>query len=193
LSYLYILVTITDVTNAVYDGADAVMTSGETAKGKYPHETITFMNEIILSAERYSVNGALGRPAQTAFSSSPRTYESAVAKAAVAATEERPTAAILVGVKIGGSLPRLVAAYRPNVPIFAFCPTAKMGRLLQLHRGVHPIVSESAVEPADEPQSAIRLLKELGHVQSGDEVVLLAMGDDESLGRMATLKLATVN
>lgn len=178
---------VADVTNAVYDGADAVMTSGETAKGKYPTDTIRTMNEIILAAERYEASDtAVCHPgAETAFVGN-KTPDSAVSKAAVAAAAERGSEAILV-LTHHGTLPPLVAAYRPSVPIYAFCPNSKIARRLQIHRGIHPIVSSSAVDA----EEAVTQAKDMGYLHSGEEVVVVSM-DDSSLGRTASMKLAHV-
>jgi len=177
---------VADVTNAVYDGADAVMTSGETAKGKFPTDTIRTMNEIIMAAEKYQASEGVGHPQKPVSFVGDKTPDSAVAKAAVAAAAERGSEAILV-LTHHGSLPRLVAANRPSIPIYAFCPTAKIARRLQIHRGIHPIVS-SGVPDAEE---AVTHAKEMGFLHSGEEVVVVSM-DDTTLGRTASMKLAYV-
>jgi pyruvate kinase len=115
---------VSDVTNAVYDGADAVMLSGESAKGKYPDDTVKMMNEIILSAERYAASDAVGSQylmhgGDRALFEGPKGIDSAVAKAAVAASLAHDSRAILV-ITDCGTLPPLVAAYRPECPIVAF-------------------------------------------------------------------------
>lgn len=115
---------VSDVTNAVYDGADAVMLSGESAKGKYPDDTVRMMNEIILSAERYVSSDAVGSKyvmhgGDRSLFEPERTIDSAVAKAAVAASLAHETKAILV-ITDCGTLPPLVSAYRPDCPIVAF-------------------------------------------------------------------------
>jgi pyruvate kinase len=105
---------VSDVTNAIYDGADCVMLSGETAKGKYPVQTIQMMNEIISSAEHFTkhsmpgpnlqarerfvrgqkereIRGLIGQGNPVT-----KTVDSALASSAVAAAEERDAAVIIV-------------------------------------------------------------------------------------------------
>jgi pyruvate kinase len=184
---------VSDVTNAVYDGADAVMLSGETAKGKYPTDAIRTMNEIILAAEGYSKSGGLGSAKtliRTPFLGN-KTPKSSVAKGAVTAAEARGASAIIV-VGNDQELPQLVSAFRPHVPILAFCPTSKMARQLILSRAVYPIVGLADVPPAKLPGAAVRLAKHLGHVATGDSVVLVHIDDEEDLGHSETLQIVTV-
>lgn len=178
---------VADVTNAVYDGADCVMTSGETAKGKFPIVTIRTMNEIILASERYMLGRANNH--EPLFLGG-GTADSAVAKAAVAAAKERGCVAILV-LTHHGTLPPLVAAYRPSIPIYAFCPTAKLARRLQIYRAIHPIVGLHGVPDRERAEKAVEQATAMNFLHSGEEVVVVSM-DDTSLGRTATMKIAVV-
>jgi len=188
---------VADVTNAVYDGADAVMLSGETAKGKYPVEAVRMMNEIIMGAETFgharSHDLVPTDPYSRMFASDrlARSADAAIAKAAVTAARERHAAAILV-LTSHGTLPRLVSGYRPDVPILAFCPTAKMGRQLQLHRGVHPVIANAALSPARQYAAAMRRAEQMGVVEPGDDVICVMMEEDDEVGRFATMKVARV-
>lgn len=189
---------VADVTNAVADGADAVMTSGETAKGKYPDETIQFMQEIIRNTEAYVRQEQEGSDShkvdvstshlQDVFAASPKSRHSAIAKAAVTASKEQHCQAILV-LTNQGTLPPLVAAFRPRVPILVFCPSSKIARQLQLHRAIHPIVSQvSSVSYAKKATHAMDQAVQLGYLDHGDNVVLVSMEDDQT----ADMKIATV-
>jgi len=182
---------VADVTNAVYDGADAVMLSGETAKGKYPVDTIKMMNEIICSAEQFQLSGSLASPGAPSRYQGNNSREAAIAKAAVTAVEERQAAAILV-LTSGGTMARMVSANRPNVPIVTFCPNAKVARQLIVSRGIHPIVGLSETLPEDRPATAIQQAKNMGFVQTGDEVVVVTMEVNEDLGNFATMKIASI-
>jgi pyruvate kinase len=184
---------VADVTNAVYDGADCVMLSGETAKGKFPTETVKFMNEIILSAERYASSDSVGHPAKPVSFMSPKTDDGAIAKAAVTAAHERNASAILV-LTNHGTLPPLVSANRPKVPIIAFCPSAKIGRLLQVYRGIHPVVNAdlAGASTTKRAEHAVEDAKRMGYVEAGDEVVIVSMDDDDYLGKTANMMIVTV-
>lgn len=189
---------VSDVTNAVYDGADAVMTSGETAKGKYPVETIKMMNQIIASAEKFAVD----RPDLSgnnfggklfASNNEEGCIEASIAKATVAAAAKRHAAAIIVLAKAGSNLPRFVSAYRPNVPIVTFVPSSKMARQLILNRGIHPVVGAlSGVSFHKRPAIAIKCAMDMGFVNSGDDVVIVGMEDNENEQQFGTMKVTTV-
>ena len=183
---------VSDVTNAVYDGADAVMLSGETAKGKYPTDAIRTMNEIILAAEGYALSGGLGSTVAkiTTPFIGPKTPESSVAKGAVITAETRGAAAIIV-LSDTLELPQLISAFRPSVPTYAFCKDSKMARQLILHRAIHPIIGLGDVPFADKPLAAIKMARDIGHITAGDAVILVHI-DDNELGHSETLQLVTV-
>jgi pyruvate kinase len=206
---------VADVTNAVYDGADCVMLSGETAKGNYPVETVKMMNEIILGAERFATSkpelsgGGMhgstwwmrnnhrkpGHHLENMVDASrditTRSSLSAVAMSAVLAAEDRRAAAIIV-LTIGGYLPKLISAYRPNTPIVAFCQSEKLGRQLMIHRGIHPVVGLSGTSPYKKPLLAIKDAVKMGFVQPGDEVIVVAVERAAGFGSHATMKVAVV-
>jgi len=194
---------VADVTNAIYDGADCVMLSGETAKGKYPVQVVQTMNEIIASAEHFTKNSMPGlnlaareRFVQGQLDRSDKGVDAAVAKAAVTAAEERDAAAIIV-LTSQGILPRMISAFRPNIPILAFCPSAKVARQLMLNRGIHPIhIADllTDVSSVKRPARAIQYAKQFGMVQEGDNVVVVTRETacDELTTDFASMKIATV-
>ena len=162
------------------------------ATGKYPVDAIRTMNEIILAAEGYSQSGGLGSPKSTITTPfiGPNTPESSVAKGAVIAAEARGASSIIV-LSDSLELPQLVASHRPTVPVYTFCVTSKMARQLILHRAIHPIIGLGDVANAKKPAAAIKMATELGHVKSGDSVILVHIDDDE-LGHCETLQVVSV-
>jgi pyruvate kinase len=172
---------VADVTNAIYDGADCVMLSGETAKGKYPVESVKIMNEIILSAERYASEGGVGGVSVRRFEAPSNTFNAAIAKAAVTAADTQKASAILVLTE-AMTLPALVSANRPQVPILCFCPTAKMGRQLMIYRGIHPIVGSGSAS------DAVQDAKDMGFIKPGDSIVVVTMENNDD----AVMKLLHV-
>lgn len=179
------------------------MLSGETAKGKYPVQVVQTMNEIIASAEhftRHSMPGpnlaARERFVQGQLDRGDRSVDAAIARAAVTAAEEREASAIVV-LTSEGILPRMVSAFRPDVPILAFCPSAKVARMLMLHRGVHPIHIDDLlinVPSVKRPARAIQYAKQFGMVSEGDHVVVVTRETacDELTTDFASMKIATV-
>jgi len=189
---------VSDVSNAVFDGADAVMTSGETAKGKYPVETVIMMNEIIQGAEKFAVarphlvnpnygGGVFFKSSDTGSALS------SIAKAAVTAATKRNAAAILVLSSEECKLPRFVSANRPNVPIIVFVPSAKMARQLILFRGIHPVVDKlNGIPTHKRPAMAINYAKDMGFFEEGDDVVVVGMEAEENIEDFGMMKVTKV-
>jgi pyruvate kinase len=159
-----------DVANAVFDGSDALMLSGETAVGKYPIEAIRTMNRIILDAEDHATEWG-----HKALDEVISTEDDAVATshAARMLAHDRAVAAIAVFTRSGRTA-RLISKVRPRVPILAFTPDASTYQMMALLWGVIPFLvpmAGSVEEMIDHVRGACL---SSGIVQSGEQVVLVA-------------------
>ena len=185
---------VSDVTNAIYDGADCVMLSGETAKGQYPVEAVRVMNEIIQGAEGYAKSGGVGGVVHRRFEG-PATAEGAVAKAAVvAALQNNNVSAVVVLCPDDGdtTLAGLVAAHRPPVPILVFCPNPRVARQLMIYRGVHPVVGLKGVPWAKRADYAVHDATAMGFLNHDDDIVVVTVEDSQDVGPTPTMKLVKV-
>jgi len=127
---------VSDVANAVLDGADCVMLSGETAKGSYPIQSVLMMAETCLLAEHAICYPPLYDELRNIAPRPTDTVET-VAIAAVAAAAEQGASAIIV-LSTSGNTARLISKYRPNVPIITVTRNEQTTRQLHLHRGCYP-------------------------------------------------------
>jgi pyruvate kinase len=160
-----------DVANAIIDGSDAVMLSGETAAGAYPLEAVQMMALIADAIEGSAAHSGsdIARPrwAIPEVQSTPR----AIADAACTIARAQPVRAIAVLTQSGSSA-RLVSHYRPQVPIIALCPSEETARRTALYWGVTPILVQ-VEDRLDELEKQIEvLLRDRGLCQRGDIVVL---------------------
>ncbi len=159
-----------DVANAVIDGTDAVMLSGETSVGKYPVETVKTMGRIVEAAEEDIL--AKGLPPLTERSK-PRTQGGAVARAA-AEMGDFLGAKFLVAFTQSGDTVRRLSRYRSPIPLLAFTPDPATRSQLNLTWGVetflgpHVDSTDAMVDQVDE------LLLKIGRCQKGDIVVITA-------------------
>jgi pyruvate kinase len=164
-----------DVANAVLDGADCVMLSGETAKGSYPNEAVSVMAAVCKEAEAAIFNKALVLDME-AVAQLPLDPSDSVAKAVVecATCSE---AALIVTLTRTGTSARLISKHRPRCPIMVLASDAHIGAACNLHRGCMPYLCppELASVDGDEESKlifAIELALKHGLVASGDKVVL---------------------
>ncbi len=156
-----------DVANAVLDGADAVMLSGETSVGKFPIETVETMARIIASTEDH------GLARMAAINWQPRTRGGVIAKAA-AEVASRVGAKYLVSFTQSGDSARRLSRYRGSIPMLAFTPVPVVRSQLALSWGVETFLGEM-VEHTDEMVRQVdEHLLRVGRVQEGDLVVIIA-------------------
>lgn len=155
-----------DVANAVLDGADAVMLSGETSVGDYPIETVETMARIIASTERH----ALDRMEEINWQ--PHTRGGVIAKAAIEVAE-RVEAKYLVAFTQSGDSARRLSRHRARIPILAFTPVAAVRSQLALSWGIETFKT-SPVHHTDEMVRQVdEALLQIGRVQEGDLVVII--------------------
>jgi pyruvate kinase len=184
----------TDVANAVFDGADALMLSGETAAGKYPVQTVQTMARIIQEAEDYDRQRSERHTLQPlGHVHARRTFEledgnpgqpaaghelslevpDMVSAAAVYAAEQLHVSRI-VAFSQRGFTARLVARYRPQSPIMAFTPDERVARQIQLVWGVRPFVAQLEVGSLDDIVQVVeRKLLEAKLVEPGEYIIIL--------------------
>ncbi|MEU7639396.1 MULTISPECIES: pyruvate kinase [unclassified Streptomyces] len=159
-----------DVANAIIDGTDAVMLSGETSVGKYPTETVRTMSRIVEAAEEDIL--AKGLPPLTEHSK-PRTQGGAVARAA-AEMGDFLGAKFLVAFTQSGDTVRRLSRYRSPIPLLAFTPDPATRSQLNLTWGVETFLGPT-VNSTDEMVAQVdeQLLK-IGRCKKGDVVIITA-------------------
>jgi pyruvate kinase len=181
---------VSDVANAVLDGSDAVMLSGETAVGKYPGRAIEAMAEVIEGAETYQGAQSRGRDG---FEGMIESTDRAIARAVMFTANHMDVEAI-VALTESGSTPLWMSRIRSDIPIFAFTRHERTRRRVALYRGVYPIPFGLAVGSSAELYGAIaRELVARGYVERGDRIIL-TMGELTGVaGGTNTMKILEVS
>ncbi|HAJ37042.1 MAG TPA: pyruvate kinase [Chloroflexi bacterium] len=159
-----------DVANAVLDGTDAIMLSGETASGQFPVEAVATMAKIAEEAERLRVS--LGQKIKY---SEPRVFSAsgAICHAAVYTAAETKAKAIIAPT-VSGATAKLMASFRPEVPLIAVTPSPMVQRQLALYWGTYPLLTKRLSNTDEVVTDAINLAHAKGYIGEGDTVVLTA-------------------
>ncbi len=161
---------VTDVANAIIDGSDAVMLSGETAAGKYPLESVLTMYRICQKTE----NSLDYRELLKIRSGVDEiTTTNAISKATVNTAQDLGAKAIITATS-SGYTSRAVSKYRPKAPIVAVTTSASVVRKLSLEWGVYPIHSHVCETTDEVLDNSIQSAIDAGFVEEGDLVVITA-------------------
>ena len=161
---------VTDVANAVYDGTDAVMLSGETAQGKYPLEALQMMVEIVKNTENHLDYDALLEKAQE---NQKKSIASAIGYSSVATAASLKAKCILTPTASGATA-RVVSKFKPEAMIVGVTPNEETLRRMQIYRGEYPIISIPYSTTEEIFDEAINLASVKGLVETGDIVVVTA-------------------
>ena len=161
---------VTDVANAVYDGTDAVMLSGETAQGKYPLEALQMMAEIVKNTEQHLDYDMLLSKAQE---NRKKSISSAIGYSSVA-TAASLGAKCIITPTASGATARVVSKFRPEAMIVGVSPNEESLRRMQIYRGVYPVKSIPYQTTDEICEEAIDLTKAKGFAETGDIVVVTA-------------------
>jgi pyruvate kinase len=159
-----------DVANAIFDGTDAVMLSGETAIGKYPIASVEMMNAIICQAEKHMREWGHWKGPVALKSTGDDAYFITLAARELA--HDRNVAAIAVFTQSGRTA-LLMSKVRPSVPILAFTPNLQTYKKMNLYWGVHPYLIPHAETIECMIQLVEKELLTLTPIQSGQQVVLI--------------------
>ena len=161
---------VADVANAIYDGTDAVMLSGETAAGKYPIEALKMMNEIAENTEQY-VDYEKYIHHRTMYEQSK--ISSAIGIASVR-TARNIGAACIVTPTMSGKTARLISNFRPSMPIYAVTPNEMVQHKMQLYWGVIPLKGYIKDTTENIIVNAMETIKRKRLVKKGQTVVITA-------------------
>jgi pyruvate kinase len=170
-----------DVANAILDGSDAIMLSGETASGKYPLEAVRTMARITAVVEQEQCAKCAGR-----LDAEPgRTFAEAVAHASVETAIDLSAAAI-VAPSMSGHTARTISKFRPPCPIVAVTPSPFVQRELCIFWGVYPLLSQRAATTDAVINDAVEKAQKAGFVGEGD-VLVVTGGSVEGAGNTTNL------
>ncbi|MDU4967863.1 MAG: pyruvate kinase [Staphylococcus epidermidis] len=159
-----------DVANAIYDGTDAVMLSGETAAGQYPEEAVKTMRNIAVSAEA-------AQDYKKLLSDRTKLVETSLVNpigVSVAHTALNLNVKAIVAATESGSTARTISKYRPHSDIIAVTPSEKTARQCAIVWGVNPVVKEGRKTTDALLNNAVATAVETGRVSNGDLIIITA-------------------
>lgn len=159
-----------DIANAIMDGSDAIMLSGETASGKYPVQALQTMDRIAVRTEE-----SLNWPEieKKRIPNQARTTTEAISHATCTTAQSLGAAAVITATQ-SGSTARMVSKFHPHAPIVAVTPSEKVFRKLLLVWGVYPLISPEYKSTDILIESAITTALQAKYIKNGDLVVLTA-------------------
>ena len=177
-----------DVANAVIDGTDALMLSGETATGHYPVKAVGMMARIIsvTEATQRSVGFLDARDRSEALD-----VPEAICESVAHMTEELNLKAVAVFTQSGSSA-RVISKYRPRVPVFAFSPFDNVLRRTALYWGVRPVHMRRLQSTDKMVEAAAQRLREMGVVSPSDFIAVVAGNPIAKRGSTNILKVHQV-
>lgn len=159
-----------DVANAIFDGTDAIMLSGETANGKYPVEVVKTMAQIAITAEEHiNYEENLKKKRKSHIPNVPNAISLATCNTAM----DLKASAIITATQSGHTA-RQVSKYRPECNIIACTPYEKVARSLALNWGVYPILTPKTETTDELIQNSAEIALSAGYVKKGDLVVIAA-------------------
>lgn len=156
---------VSDVANAVLDGTDAVMLSGETTMGKFPIETVTHMANICENAEKHV-------DFEGVFASSREINITETIATSVVESANMLNASLVVAATMSGYTAKKISNLKPNCPILATCASEEVARSLALNWGVYPVVSPEYGSTDELVSDGIIKAKQFMELKSGDKVVI---------------------
>ncbi|MDW4372877.1 pyruvate kinase [Staphylococcus saprophyticus] len=177
-----------DVANAIYDGTDAVMLSGETAAGQYPEEAVKTMRNIAVSAEA-------AQDYKKLLSDRTKLVETSLVNAigvSVAHTALNLNVKAIVAATESGSTARTISKYRPQSDIIAVTPNAETARQCALVWGIFPVVKEGRKTTDALLNNAVATAVETERVQNGDLIIITAGVPTGEKGTTNMMKLHLV-
>ncbi|KAK3036885.1 hypothetical protein RJ639_031503 [Escallonia herrerae] len=165
---------VADVSEAVRQQADALMLSGESAMGQYPHKALSVLTSISLRMEQWWREGTHHQCMKFPdINSSPYSITEELCNAAAKMANKLGADALLVYTTTG-HMASLLSRCRPTCPIFAFTPSMSVMRRMNLHWGLIPFCLNVSDDVASNLNSSISLLKARGLIKSGDTVVFIS-------------------
>jgi pyruvate kinase len=179
---------VSDVANAVLDGTDAVMLSGETAVGQYPDKAVSAMDRICLSAEKH-----LATKLKRSHKDQPLKYvDEAIAMAAMYTANHLDIKAI-IALTESGTTPLLMSRFTSHIPVYGLSRHETTLRRMTLYRDVYPITFDAThIDRRILNQAAIAELEKRDIIKNGD-LVLITKGDLIGVhGRTNSLKIVSV-
>jgi pyruvate kinase len=165
---------VSDVSNAVLDGSDVVMLSGETSKGKYPVETVTMMNKIIRKAEEYLFDKSSGIDLGEKINKlvGHKNVTDLISKAVYSSSMYENISAVIVPTN-HGTTARMISRFRLKKPVIAVCHDDFIKRSLNAAWGVIPILTDNKDEKYV-IEDSINVAKQKGYIHPGESVIVTA-------------------